>query len=261
MKTRTLLISFGFLFLTGLLVNSGYAIDPVGQWHLDEGSGNVVKDSSGKNRNGEIKGDAKWVDGKTGKALQFDGKDSYVQIPSDGVPNQYTLLLWINQASADKAPGDDAAGGSYGQTILSSSSAAGGYGFWLLTHNGDAIRFYSFETGAPLENSLLTKPGVISVKKWYHIAATAVKGGDSIIYVDGVEKARWKNKGLDVKSVMYYIGDLRTDRKICFNGIIDEVTIFDVVLPAAEIAKIATGTTAVSPSGKLTTVWGLIKNR
>lgn len=131
-----------------------------------------------------------------------------------------------------------------------------------MAYNGDAIRFYSFETGAPVENSLLTEPGVISLNTWHHIAATAVKGGDSIIYVDGVEKARWENKGLDVNSVSYYIGDLRTDRQITFNGMIDEVMIFDAVLSPAEIARIASGeTSAVSYFDKLSTTWSRIKNQ
>ena len=51
----------------------------VGAWHFDEGQGNIAHDSSGNNNHGTIYG-AKWVDGKFGKALEFDGVDDYVEI-------------------------------------------------------------------------------------------------------------------------------------------------------------------------------------
>lgn len=268
MKTKCLLSGLGVLFLVSLLMNSGYAIDQntiIGLWYLDEGKGTVAIDSSGKKHDGTLVGDTKWVDGKFGKALQFDGQDDCVQFPFEGVPEQYTLSVWIYQISEAKSPGDD---GDYGQTILSSSSVvggAGGYGFWLLSYKGEQIRFYAFESAPAVANSLLTEGKTISLKKWHHIATTAVKGKDSVIYVDGVEKARRKNIGADTISAAYFIGDLRVDRKIAFNGIIDEVAIFNVVLPEADIAKIASkgikGAMAVSSSGKLSTTWGSIKNQ
>ena len=51
-----------------------------------------------------------------------------------------------------------------------------------------------------------------------------------------------------------------------FNGLIDEVAIFNVVLTQDDIKSIMAGgllasSTAVSPSGKLATVWGVIKTR
>jgi hypothetical protein len=50
-----------------------------GLWLFDEGSGNVAKDLSGNDHHGEILG-AKWVSGKYGKALEFDGVDDDVVI-------------------------------------------------------------------------------------------------------------------------------------------------------------------------------------
>lgn len=266
MKKKCFLSGLGVLFLVSLFMDSSYAIDPntiIGLWYLDEGKGEVIIDSSGKKHDGNLTGDTEWVDGKFGKALQFDGQDDCVEIPFEGVPEQYTLSVWIYQESAAISPGDD---GGYGQTILSSSSVeggAGGYGFWLLSYNGEQIRFYAFESAPAVANSLLTEDKNISLEKWHHIAATAVKGEDSVIYVDGVEKARKKNDGEDPISTAYFIGDLRVGRRIAFNGIIDDVVIFDVVLPEADIAKIASkgisGAMAVSSSGKLPIIWGRIK--
>ncbi|MFQ6062808.1 MAG: hypothetical protein ACE5J9_06490, partial [Methanosarcinales archaeon] len=49
----------------------------VAEWAFDEGKGNIVKDTSGNGNDGTIHG-ATWVDGKFGKALQFDGVNDYV---------------------------------------------------------------------------------------------------------------------------------------------------------------------------------------
>lgn len=69
MVMRKLLMSLFALCMTGLLVNPVDAIDPIGLWRMDDGAGNVVKDSSGNNRDGETKGDPQWVNGKIGMAL------------------------------------------------------------------------------------------------------------------------------------------------------------------------------------------------
>ena len=73
------------LLLSGMLVGVSATVQAksdqelVAEWHFDEGSGSVVKDSSGNGNDGTIHG-AKWVDGKYGKALSFDGNGDYVEI-------------------------------------------------------------------------------------------------------------------------------------------------------------------------------------
>ena len=44
---------------------------------LAYGSGEVAEDSSANGNDGELKVGPKWVDGKFGKALEFDGVDDY----------------------------------------------------------------------------------------------------------------------------------------------------------------------------------------
>ena len=61
--------------LIGLLTTIVSATEQglVGYWRFNEGSGATAADSSGHGNNGTIYG-AKWVEGKSGKALSFDGK-------------------------------------------------------------------------------------------------------------------------------------------------------------------------------------------
>ena len=57
---------------------------------FDEGKGDPVEDKSGKGNNGAIQGGAKWVEGKSGKALESSGKDSFVEIQDSASLNPTT---------------------------------------------------------------------------------------------------------------------------------------------------------------------------
>ena len=73
-----ILIVIGLIF-TG---QSSAKIDSksiVGVWLFDEGSGKTARDSSGKGNDGELMNNPKWVSGKFGKALEFDGKDDWAK--------------------------------------------------------------------------------------------------------------------------------------------------------------------------------------
>jgi len=59
----------------------------VGVWLLDEGKGTEIKDLSSNKNNGKVVG-AKWVDGKRGKALEFDGT-SHAEIPASASTDDY----------------------------------------------------------------------------------------------------------------------------------------------------------------------------
>ena len=45
---------------------------------FDEGSGKVAEDSSGNDRYGEVGKALKWIDGEFGKAVEFDGGQTYI---------------------------------------------------------------------------------------------------------------------------------------------------------------------------------------
>ena len=70
------LTAFGLMF-TG---QSDAKVDlesAVGIWLFDDGGGNVAKDSSGNGYDGKLMNGPKWVKGKFGMALEFDGKDDW----------------------------------------------------------------------------------------------------------------------------------------------------------------------------------------
>jgi hypothetical protein len=104
MKVRYLLTGVVVMFVVGLLlaVSSEAKIDPkiiAAMWLLDEGKGDKAKDSLGVGNNGTLKNNPKWIDGKFGKALEFDGVNQYVDCGIDAsldLTGDFTIVAWIN---------------------------------------------------------------------------------------------------------------------------------------------------------------------
>jgi len=112
MRVKCVLITMVVLFAVGMLADLSYAkIDPktaAGIWLFDEGSGVTAKDSSVNKNNGTLKGGVKWVDGKFGKALEFDGKDGNVEVPDNDTLNvtAVTLAAWVKSEAKQLLDGN-----------------------------------------------------------------------------------------------------------------------------------------------------------
>ena len=97
---KKLILLVSVVLVLSLVSNA--SADLVAYWTLDEGSGNSVYDTSGNDNNGTING-ATWGDGKYGKALQFNGQDNYVEVPSSDsleIDENVTIAAWINWIDA-----------------------------------------------------------------------------------------------------------------------------------------------------------------
>ena len=77
--------------------------DAIGVWLFDEGRGNVAKDSSPNGNDGELIAGPKWVEGKFGGALEFDGSGTSVETESAdkltefelGDKTDFTVTAWF----------------------------------------------------------------------------------------------------------------------------------------------------------------------
>ena len=69
----------------------------VGIWLFDEGTGDSTKDISSKGNHAKLTKAPKWVSGKFGKALEFNGKDNCVQTEKKllDAKTEFTILSWI----------------------------------------------------------------------------------------------------------------------------------------------------------------------
>lgn len=265
MKVKYLLICVAVLFIVGLLTNSSYAdIDPktcIGMWLLDEGSGNVAKDSSGNENDGEFVENPKWVDGKFGKALEFDGVASYVDCGTDeslNIPTggSVTMCAWVNSKVGST--------GAWQAIMAKRDGASYSYGINLITG-----AFQVYTSGASGVQGFAYN---LPIDEWVFVCGT-MSEEPTELYING-ELFGTVGAGGGVSAIAqnpltiaesFRAAEAFGNAEI-FNGIIDEVAVFNVVLDADDINNImtkglaaATGLAAVEPSGKLAVTWASIK--
>jgi len=208
----------------------------VGAWTFDEGSGTTAYDSSGNGNDGTLvlAGNAvadAWVSGKYGSALSFDGVDDYVALTEQPpLTNGFTFSAWV------KKNGDSPAT----QEIFNN------HRFFLRTMPEGENANNPFEAFVNLANGTVeprANSGVAStIGQWFFVAATWDKTTLSI-YVNGELKGTSTRSGeLSSTIVEARIGrgeQTNVDANP-FNGVIDEVAFFDIVLEAEDIEAIMT---------------------
>jgi fibronectin type 3 domain-containing protein len=195
----------------------------VGAWAFDEGSGTTVADQSGKSNNGTIT-NATWVtQGKFGKALSFNGTNAWVTIPDSStldLTTGMTIEGWVKPttssgwqtAMAKEQPGN-LAYGMYANTNLNKNEAE------------------VYVNGA---SRSVNGTGQLPVGVWSHIAAT-YDGSMLRLYVNGTQVAQLAQTGSIITSTNpFRIGGNGIWSEY-FNGLIDEVRVYNRALSAAEI--------------------------
>ena len=245
--TRKLL--FGSLCLTLVFVSMSVAVEEglVGYWPFDEGSGKVAKDASGTGNDGKFVGSPKWVTGKFGTAIEFDGTSSYVAVTDNAtldITSDLTIMAWFN-------PSD----------VLTSRR--------MMSKNNSI--FVIFDFGDPNTLELLVKPNNDFVEsqtkdwkigEWYHFAGT-FDGKTLRIYINGqLEGEQDIGQQIATSDLELWIGaDDLGDPNAYFPGIIDEVRIYNKTLTETQIKESMEGPAEVHLRGKLPMTWGLIRGR
>jgi hypothetical protein len=202
---------------------------PVGYWKFDEGSGDVAQDSSGYGNNGIIH-TATWTTGKEGKALHFNGVDSWVEIPNSPTLtafSQITLEAWIQE--------DIVTPELKGIISKCDGWAPPTNAEYFLGTNDDGRVFFETDHGVAILSAqtdrLITQSG-----RWYHVAATW--SGDSYaIYIDGqlVLTGTCIPQTTLSNTLPVQIGRHGSWSWVYFHGIIDEVKIYNYARTCAEI--------------------------
>ncbi|MBN1764024.1 MAG: LamG domain-containing protein [Sedimentisphaerales bacterium] len=194
----------------------------VGHWPLDETTGTVAADLSESNNHGILLNGAGF-DGTPGiinNALRFDGNNDAVQISTVNW-NLYrgTISLW---AYADNLTG----------TLYLFGHTIGSWSNRLQLYMDDG------HLGLGLGDSHTTATDIFNMvtHQWVHIALVW-NGTNYIVYVNGTARANGTYTGLTSFESYADIGNNgnNTDRAQAFNGLIDEVRIYNHVLDNSEI--------------------------
>ncbi len=200
----------------------------VGWWTFDEGAGTAVHDSSGNAIDGNFQGNPQWVAGMSGRALELGGTD-WVDFGSPDklkITGPITIACWIN-------PG--ALGGERGLV-----GYTGGY---ALKCSGTNLRF---TTPGILDHTGTRAP--LKTGTWQHVAATFTPSTANglIFYYNGVELEKLNGSAMNAGSGPFLIGSNQWSET--YTGVIDDVRVYNSILPAAEIKKLAFRPKAYSPS-------------
>ena len=219
----------------------------MGLWHFDENKGEVAKDSSGKGNDGEIYG-AKWIKGRLGSALEFNGKDNYVLI-KDNTPiknNNGTISLWAKVASWTSG------GSGHAMAFISSDSDYACYVnqrqlMIIKSYISLIFKFVGDDLTVHEINPCFGPEQMIDT--WHHFAFTWKNinsnsaNAELRVYCDGEEVAKKTDFQLTLSwetfTPVLQIG--RDNVYYYFNGVIDEVAIYNRALSAEEIGTYSAG--------------------
>ena len=91
-----MMLSLSFVNLSQAKITEVDLSSAVGIWLFDEGSGDSAKDISSKGNHAKLTKNPKWISGKFGKALEFNGKDNCVQTEKKLLDNIYQIGFFIS---------------------------------------------------------------------------------------------------------------------------------------------------------------------
>jgi len=228
-----------FLAITGAKeVKSGQTGLVSGHWKFDEDKDSRIKDSLGHYADAKLPVSMDWVDGKVGKAIRFDEARDFIDIerpprkPTLGESPSFSISAWIK---VDKEQLKKAAG--IISTYLNEDKEP--------PYRGFSLNFRSWDGRWHLYFGLVSPKVTRSDKElndglWHHVVA--VYNGENqqaTLYVDGLKQARsGKSEYLPSPAPQFRIGKHRTGWGASFNGVIDELKIFDEAIAEDKIAAL-----------------------
>jgi hypothetical protein len=201
-------------------------------WHLDKGTGTTVYDATTNNNDGTIYG-TKWVNGKFGKAIEFNGIDDYIQFSDN---DDFSINTTGNLTVEFLLKTDDDI--SFLQEIICKGNQKSLEPWeWTIRLDNKHIEAYiKSSLGRTIRKERI---GVtLSKFTWYHVVVifTGFTQDDEIImYLDGVKKNILKTKAnynytnTDSELGMGYSHTTGTWE--CLDGTLDEVRISNIARP------------------------------
>jgi len=202
----------------------------VSWWKFDEGIGSAALDWSGHNNHAALMGDPQWVAGYDGDALDFDGNDDHVFSSVISLPaSAFTIAFWFNSETALNA-------GSPREDFIYWQSVSRPHMSFNKNGNGEIGLWPNI--GGDFDGPLTTTSSW-SAGAWYHIAGT-FDGTNFRIHVNGDTESTVNHPGVNEATTGLFIG-CTSSNATNFNGMIDDVRIYDYALSDAEIKEAMRG--------------------
>ena len=188
----------------------------VGWWKFDETNGTIAYDSSGNGNDGNLTNGPTWTTGKIGGALSFDGVNDYV-ITDVTTGLNFSVSTWVKTSDND--------------AHIMGSNGGDSWLFWI---DYGELRF-------ELQNGSWNEPTPFSVSSdWTYLTGVFESLDSSAkVYKNGSFQSTKVVLNRVVNDSIISIGKWLTSSSNAvprhFNGLIDDVRIYDRALSAAEV--------------------------
>jgi len=233
--------------------------DIIALWTFDKGTkSSDAIDISGHGHNGTFDLDATRANGKFGPGADLDGKKGQVITIENhdalNVTEELSIVAWVKWNKGGVVHGEP----RQWPMIVSKIPINEAYLLFLDTGDG----------GNPNKPSIAFRmkgPGTVYSKvtvsddTWYHAAGTY--DGKSIkIYINGdLSNELAATAAIATTNDVLTIGANKDGTSNRFDGVIDEVGLFNRALTSDEVEETMGGFAAIETEGKLTAVWGMLK--
>jgi hypothetical protein len=217
----------------------------VGYWTFDEGAGTVVFDESGKGNDGTISGNPTWINGVSGKALEFHGLGSAVgggdsincgNDASLNIPSQISIAMWI-MPGADNPEGK----GSETAPMCKALSSANPSWSWQVRYGWGSSKPYMAFTFNTSPRAWAYVGKNLNRYEWCHIACSH-DGTTLRCYLNGEETESTPMGQITSSPTPVVIGSDGWGSD--WIGGIDDVRVYNHGLTVEEIAKVMAGAPA-----------------
>ncbi len=215
----------------------------VGLWHFDENSDSTAYDSTSYDNDGTISGAVWTSDSKSGSALSFDGIDDYISILDDDsldLSSSFTISTWF------KLNGDGTAAKSY-WTLINKNPTSYGYNdpFHLFVTSTDY--YFNVRVGDGVDYYEISSNINVNDGDW-HMGLLIFDDDNDVykLYLDGelVGSQAVDSSWIPTTNT----GDLIIGNwpayNDFFNGVIDEVAVYNKSLTSDEVSFLYTLTRA-----------------
>lgn len=218
-------ISYRIVPVVFMLLLSGPALGSSSCWKFNEGAGETAFDSLG-GRHAAIRGNPVWVTGTFGKALHLDGDGDYLEVGRiPGLSSEQTKMLWIYIKSIS----------SNGAYLIDEGGSGNNNWVELYDPNGDGNPYIraGFDSFNYIDGKARIKTG-----RWYHIAVVTKASGNLAIYINGQLDNSVSEMSAETRPQAIVIGADAATKTGCFNGMIDDVAIYDRAFTAGQVREV-----------------------
>ncbi len=204
----------------------------VGWWKLDEKDGRTAADSSGNGHEATVQGNPEWqpAGGRVGGAIALGGDGDFLDVADTSAfdcTGGVTIAAWIKAKQLDKP----------WQAIITK-----GDNTYRIQRNNETNTLEFACTGLQIPNGneygSLFGSKAITTGEWHHVAGV-YDGKKMYVYVDGALDSSQEAWGaINTNDARLQIGGNTQVGDRFWNGLIDEVRVYNCGLPEAQIQQL-----------------------